>query len=167
MTEFSIVHEFEGDPQTFWRVFLDSEYQTEMYRSVGISRSEVSRDDQGDRLVVVARCMQERQPPAVVRSLLGGRQLGYVETLTFYKKGGLVEQLIEPTVMGDRFRFGGTVTVEKLDDKRLRRTYAGSIKIDLPLVGKKVEQSTVGEMRRTNDQAAQVTRAWLAKALTA
>jgi hypothetical protein len=164
MTEFSIVHEFEADPETFWRVFLDSEYNDALYRSVGVRREELSREDRGDEIVVRAHYASERQLPAVVQSLLGGRNLGYQETIIFRKRNGAVEQVIEPTVLTGRIRFGGHITIETVAPGRLRRVYAGSIAIDLPLVGKRIEQSTVSEMQRTHEQAAQVTREWLAKA---
>jgi Protein of unknown function (DUF2505) len=164
MTDFSITHEFETDPEGFWRVYLESAFQNEMYGSVGMKRSEVRRDDLGDRLVIVASYVAERQLPAVVRSVLGGKQLGYTETVTFHRARGEAEQQIVMNVMTDRIRFGGTIRLERLGDDHIRRTYAGAINVDIPLVGKKIEQSTVTEMKRTHEDAAKVTRAWLAKA---
>jgi uncharacterized protein YndB with AHSA1/START domain len=163
MTEFSIVHEFEADPQRFWRVFLDSEFLDEWYRSAGMRRQEVSRDDGTERLIMVARYVAERQLPAVVRSVIGGKQLGYTETATFDKQRARLDHVIEMNLMTDRVRFGGAFTVEPIDGGRVRQRYAGSIAVDLPLVGKKIEQSTVKEMERSHEAAAHVTRAWLQK----
>jgi hypothetical protein len=164
MTEFSIAHEFESDVERFWRVFLDGKFLTEWYHSAGMRREELSRDDGSGRLIWVARYAAERQMPSIVRSVLGNRQLGYTETATFDKARGVLEQVIVPTVMADRVRFGGVFTVEPIDGKRLRQRYAGSIAIDVPLVGRKVEQSTVKEIERSHAEAARVTRAWLARA---
>src|SRR5262245_5745694 len=121
MTEFSIVHEFATDSHGFWRVFLDSAFQNEMYRAVGMNRSEIRREEYDDRLIIVASFVSERQLPPVVRSMLGSRPLGYTETLTFRKHTGVAEQQIEMTVLRDRIRFGGTITVEKLGDEHVRR----------------------------------------------
>jgi hypothetical protein len=164
MTEFSIVHEFETDSDSFWRVFLDSAFQNEMYRAVGMKRSEIRREEYEDRLIIVATYVSDRQLPPVVRTMIGSRPLGYTETLTLRKHTGVVEQHIEMTVLRDRIRFGGTITVEKLGDEHVRREYAGAINVDIALIGKKVEQSTVNEMKRTHEQAAEVLRSWLQKA---
>src|SRR5215475_5314314 len=102
MTEFSIVHEFETDSHGFWRVFLDSAFQNEMYRAVGMKRSEIRREEYEDRLVIVATYVSERQLPPVVRSMLCSRAPGYTETLTFRRHTGVVEQQIEMTVLRDR-----------------------------------------------------------------
>jgi hypothetical protein len=165
MTEFRIDQEFEADPDTFWRLFTDGTYHDEWYRAVGVRRQELSREDrpQEGTLVVVARYGSERQLPSFVRALLGGRELGYVETTTFDRARRRVEQRVEPTVFADRVRFGGTITIEAIAPGRVRRAYAGSIAVDAPLVGRKIEQSTVKEMERTHAEAAKVTRAWLAR----
>ena len=163
MTEFSIDQEFEADADAFWRLFTDGKYHDEWYRSVGVRRTETSRVQDGDRLVVVARYGSERELPGFVRALLGGRELGYVETTTFDAARRRVEQRVEPTVFAERVRFGGTIAIEAIGNGRVRRAYAGRIAVDAPLVGRKIEQSTIKEMQRTHAEAAKVTRAWLAR----
>jgi hypothetical protein len=164
MTEFSIIHEFETDAQGFWRIFLDNEFQNEMYRAAGMQRTEIRREDLADRTVIVAECIADRQLPAIVRSLLGGNPLGYTETLTFHKPTSQLEQQIEMGVLTDRIRFNGALAVEKLADDHVRRCYSGAINVNIALMGKKIEQSTVNEMKRTHDHAAELMRAWLARA---
>jgi Protein of unknown function (DUF2505) len=164
MTEFSIAHEFESDPETFWRVFLDGKFLEEWYGSAGLNREEVSREAKGDQVIVVARYISQNQPPALVRSVLGGKQFGYVETATFTKGVSHFDQKIEPTVVADRVRFDARFSVEPIGPKRVRQTYAGVIAVNIPLLGKKLEQATVKEMERTHTVAANVTRAWLGRA---
>jgi hypothetical protein len=161
MTEFRIDQEFEADADAFWRLFTDGKYHDEWYRSVGVKRSELSRAERDGKLVVVARYGSERQLPSFVRALLGGRELGYVETTTFDGALRRVEQRVEPTLFADRVRFGGTITIEAIAPGRVRRGYAGSIAVDAPLVGKRIEQSTIKEMQRTHAEAAKVTQGWL------
>lgn len=163
MTEFSIDQEFDADAETFWRLFTDGSYHDEWYRAVGVKRTELSRASEDDRLVVVARYGSERELPGFVRALLGGRQLGYVETTRFDAFRRVVEQRVEPTVFADRVQFSGTIAIAALTPRRVRRSYRGSISVDAPLVGKKIEQSTIKEMQRTHAEAAKVTRAWLAR----
>jgi hypothetical protein len=163
MTEFRIDQEFEADPDQFWRIFTDGSYHDEWYRSVGVRRTELSREPQDGRLVVVARYGSERQLPSFVRALLGGRELGYVETTTFDGARRRVEQKVEPTLLADRVRFSGVITIEAIAPGRVRRAYAGAITVDAPLVGRKIEQSTIKEMQRTHAEAAKVTQKWLAR----
>jgi hypothetical protein len=164
MTEFSIAHEFDTDADTFWRVFLDGTFLEEWYRSGGLVRQELSREDAGDRVVVVARYQAQQQPPALVRSFFGGKPFGYVETASFTKSAGRLEHRIEMSVFADRVDFGGQIVLEPVGPRRLRQRYSGSIAVHVPLIGKKIEQATVKEMERTQAKAADVTRAWLARA---
>src|SRR4051812_46818242 len=161
MTEFSIAHEFDTDADIFWRVFLDGTFLDEWYRAGGLVRQELSRQEAGDHVRVVSRYQAEKQPPALVRSLLGGKPFGYTETATFARSAGRLDHTIEMSVMPDRVKFGGHIVLEPVAPGRVRQRYAGSIAVSLPLVGKKIEQATINEMQRTQAKAADVTRAWL------
>jgi hypothetical protein len=163
MTEFSIAHEFATDADTFWRVFLDGKFLEEWYRSGGLVRRELSRNDEGDRLVVVSRYEAQQQPPALVRSIFGGKPFGYTETASFIKSAARLEHRIEMSVMPDRVDFGGHIVLEPVAPGRVRQRYSGKIAVNLPLIGKKIEQATVKEMERTQAKAADVTRAWLGR----
>jgi hypothetical protein len=164
MTEFSIAHEFDTDTATFWSVFLNGQFLDEWYRAGGLARTELGREDSADKLVVTARFVAERQPPAIIRSVLGNKQFGYIETATFIKNASRLEQSLQALVMAERIRFSGVITAEPIGARRVRQLYTGSVNIDMPLVGKKIERSTVEEMERTHAEAANVTRAWLARA---
>ena len=164
MTEFSIVHEFSTDPATFWNVFFDAGYNQEFYRSAGVVRHELERRDDARVLTIVARYSSDIKLPGFVRAALGNRDLGYVETCTFHKDRGLVEQLVEPTVMPDRTRFNATIALTPVGAGRLRRSYSGAIDVDVPLIGRRIEAGTIKGMREMHETAAAVTRTWLAKA---
>ena len=163
MTEFSIAHEFDTDAETFWRIFLDGKFLEEWYRAGGLLRQEVSRDEAGDQVRVVSRYQAEKQPPALVRSLFGGKPFGYTETATFARSAGRLDHVIEMSVMPERVKFGGHIVLEPVAPGRLRQRYSGSIAVELPLIGKKIEQATIKEMERTQAKAADVTRAWLVR----
>jgi hypothetical protein len=161
MTEFSIAHEFDTDADTFWRIFLDDTFLGEWYRAGGLIRRELSRENGSDRVRVVARYEAEKQPPALVRTFFGGKPFGYTETATFDKSAGRLDHAIEMSVMPERVKFGGHIVLEPVTPGRLRQRYRGTIAVDVPLVGRKIEQATVKEMERTQAKAADVTRAWL------
>jgi hypothetical protein len=163
MTEFSIAHEFETDAERFWRLFLDEKFLGAWYRAGGLVRHELSRQDEGGRVRVTARYEAEKQPPALVRSFFGGKPFGYIETATFDAGAGRLDHTIEMSVMPERVKFGGHIVLEPAGGGRLRQRYRGSIAVDLPLVGRKIEQATIKEMERTQAKAADVTRAWLAR----
>lgn len=163
MTDFSIVHDFATDAQTFWRIFFDDAYNDEFYGSVGLARRVVDRSENDESLVVVAEFSSERQLPSFVQKLLGGRNLGYVETLTFRKGEQVAEQVVQPSVLSERVDFRGQISVDSVGPNLVRRTYRGTMQVSAPLIGGRIERATLGDMQRTHEQAAQVTRAWLAK----
>ncbi len=164
MTDFSIVHEFDTDAETFWRVFFDEHHAAAFYGSIGVVRTELRRDEDDDSLVVIARYSSERQLPGFVRKILGNRELGYVETLTYRKREGYAAQHVEPSIAAERTRFSGRIAVEPVAAGRIRRRYDGRLSIAIPLVGGRIERATIDDMTRAHQRAAEVTRAWLADA---
>ena len=165
MTEFSITHEFDADPATFWRVYLDGGFHDAMYRAVGVVRSELSRVQSDEQVVIVARCASGAATASRDGAHTGGQSRSRLYRNPHISKRQPASNAIdEPTMLGDRVRFAGTIAVEPIGPGRVRRTYAGSIAVNIPLFGARIEKSTVNEMKRTHEEAAVVTRAWLSQA---
>ena len=70
---------------------------------------------------------------------------------------------IEPAVMRDRFQLAGVFAVTPLGPGRCRREFSGELKVSIPLLGGKIEKFMVDQIRDGYDQAARITRDYLAK----
>jgi len=60
--------------------------------------------------------------------------------------------------MARRPHFASTVAVEPLGGDRSLRVFAGSLAVDVPLVGRRIEEGAVRDMRRIHDLAVEMMR---------
>ncbi len=157
MTEFSIDHELPGSAERVWALVVSDEFNAELYARVEVDRELVSEREEAGMVHRVVRSTSRRQMPAFVKKLLGG-DLGFTERIEWRRGETRLALAVEPTIMARRTRFASTLTVEPLGDGRSRRVFAGSIAVDLPIVGRRIEQGAVRDMGRIHELAAQMMR---------
>lgn len=160
--DFRIAHDFDTDPQGFWDLFFDEKFEEDMFRKIGMKgRVVLERKDTGDRLVRTQRLEPDLPVPAWASSVVSST--GYTEYDVYDKAASKMDVRIEPAMMANRFKMGGVFSVEPLGPGRCRRTFAGEVKVSVMLIGGKIEQLMLDEMRKGYDRAAEVTREWLAR----
>jgi hypothetical protein len=163
VTHFKIVHEFNADPATYWKVFLDEPYNVELYNRIGVKeRTMLDRSEDAKTVKWSIRIVPKRDLPGVIKKIVGG-DLGYTEISTLYKDENYIDVKVEPSLMKDKTKIRAKYTLTPIGEKRVRRTFEGDIDISLPLVGRKVEAVILEDMQRSYDIAAQVTSEWLAR----
>jgi hypothetical protein len=164
--KFTIAHEFECDPATFWEIFFDLEYQKEMYSGLKIKERTVllfEEDEHEIRRRI--KIMPERDLPGALKSVMKG-DLGYIEHNVYYKGKDVMNVRIEPTLMKDRFRMEAVFRVVPLGPRRIRREFTGEISVSVPLLGGQIEKLVIADVRKSYDQAALTTARWVAKKAT-
>jgi len=163
VTHFKIVHEFDSDPATYWKVFLHEPYNVELYDRIGVKeRTMLDRSEDAKTVKWSIRIVPKRDLPGVIKKIVGG-DLGYTEISTLYKDENYIDVKVEPSLMKDKTKIRAKYTLTPIGPKRVRRTFEGDIDISLPLVGKKVESVILEDMQRSYDIAAKVTSEWLAR----
>jgi hypothetical protein len=159
---FDIAHEFDCDPDEFWTIFFDDAFNREVFSRIRSERQVLESQDDGRTLRRVIRVSLTRDVPAIVQKALDGK-LGYIERSTFDKQTKKYDLAIEVPAAGSRFRIGGGFQVDAAGAGRCRRTWAGDAQVKVPLIGGRIEQVIVDNMRKDFDSAAEVLRAWIAK----
>jgi hypothetical protein len=163
MSHFSIAHEWNTNLERFWDVFFDDAFNDELSRRLKLKeRTVLERSETDTTMVWVLRILPERDLPGFVKSLVKG-DFGYVERNTYYKGKNTIETAIQPTLFADRTRIGGTFTLDVPGPGRVRRTWTGQIRVDVPLLGRKIEELIKSDMALSFGVAADVTREFLAK----
>jgi hypothetical protein len=157
MTEFSIDHELPGSAEHVWALVVSDDFNAELYARVQVDRELVSEREEAGVVHRVVRSTSRRQLPGFVKKLLGG-ELGFTERIEWRRGETRLSLAVEPTIMAKRTRFASTLAVEPLGEGRSRRVFAGAIAVDLPIVGRRVEQGAIRDMRRIHDLAAQMMR---------
>ncbi|HVH44695.1 MAG TPA: DUF2505 family protein [Labilithrix sp.] len=166
MQEFSIVHEFDGRPEQYWDLYLDDGYNRAFYAAVDVVFDVLEEVRDGGRITRAVR-YRSTQPVAPLMKPFLKDGLGYDEHATLDRTAGRVEQTVVPNAFADRVDIRGTITVEAISSTRIRRTYAGTVAIDVALLGRKMEAQTIAGMQKAQDIGAGVTREWLARAAEA
>jgi hypothetical protein len=162
MTEFTIEHEFAAEPDAVWQLVVDDDFNAELYARVQVDRAVLEdRDDAGQRVRRV-RSTSRRNLPGFVQRLVGG-PLSFDEEIRWRPGDHTLSLRVSPSILRERTRFDSQVAVEPAGPGRARRRFTGSIAIDLPLIGRRIEEGTVRDMRRIHDLAADLMRQRLAR----
>ncbi|HKA86260.1 MAG TPA: DUF2505 domain-containing protein [Haliangiales bacterium] len=162
MTHFAFAHDFDADPERYWRLFFDEPYNTDLYARLKTKDRTVLVHTEDDATIhFEQKVVPRRDLPGVIKKIVRG-DLGYVETATYHKGKSYMDVKIEPTLFRDRTRVRARYTVTALAPGKVRRTFEGDIHVDIPLIGRRVEAAVLEDVKRSYDVAAEVTREWLA-----
>ena len=162
MTPFSFEHVFcAGSPAEVMRAFWDPSHQRAQDEAVAITeRTVLELRDTGDERVRVTRIVPKRQLPALVRPFVSG-PLHYVETARWRKRTHEIDLEIVPSLLGGRAVIRVRYGLSPAGKGLIRRTYAGSVSVDVALISTRIERGIVAEFERSLPLAAEVTQRWL------
>lgn len=165
--DFTISHEFDCDPERYWRVFFDEEYNQALYAQLSVKERRVlERRDEQDGAVIhrVIRILPQTELPPAIRKLLGS-EIAYIERSTWKRAENKldVSVTIDVPAARDRFDFRGTYTVASLAPTRVRREFRAQVKVSIPLLGGQVEKQVAEGIRKQYETATAFTRRWLAE----
>ncbi len=166
MQPFCIVHEYQGTPGDFWALVLDDDHNRAFFAAVGLDYAVESETVEGARLLRTV-AYRSRTPVSALMRPFFPDGFGYREHSVFDLEGRRCEFRIEPGPFAKRATIHATLSLEALGSDRTRRTYAGTVAIDVPLLGRRLETETIRAMHKSHATAAHVTRAWLAQRLDA
>lgn len=162
-TRFSIVHEFDADPATYWEIFWDEAFNADQYARMHCGRQLLLLRDEEAQRVRDQEIRPERDVPAVLRKILPKGALRYVEHGVFAKPAGPLDVRVQVPTLGERFQLHAVYRVDPLPAGRCRREFAGECSIKVPLVGGLGEKAVVDNMRETYETAARVQAEWIAR----
>ena len=163
VTPFSFVHTFRApSPAVVFAAYFDAVHQREQDAVLDIAEREVLElTDDGSRVRRVCRVVPQRQIPAIARAVLGG-PLEYLDTAVWDRH---TNEIAVDVRVGSRIHIAATYALAAIGDFAIRRTYAGSVTVDVALVGGRVERGIVAEFQRSLPAAAACTQGYLDRTL--
>lgn len=165
MTPFSFTHTFDAEPAQFWKVFFHEPFNEDMYQRIKVKERRILKFEENDTTILrQVKVMPARDLPGFMKKIVGG-DFGYVEHNTIHKGKDTIDIVVEPTLFKDKTKMSGVFKVESLGPGKCRRSFAGTIAVSVPLLGGKIEDFIIAEMKGAYDAAAQVTAEWLKKDL--
>jgi hypothetical protein len=162
MRPFSFEHVFRapGIPAVF-DAYFDPDHQREQDDALGIAeRVELERVDDGEVLRRACRAVPRRQLPGILTPFVEGGVLAYHETAVWRRRDRAIELEIRPTLRGGRAVIRGVYALDAIAGG-IRRRYTGEVRVELPLIGGRVERGIVAELAASMPVAAGVTQRWL------
>jgi hypothetical protein len=161
VTPFCLEREFRATPARFWAVFFDRAYLAMVWQHARLRESEILdwRDD-GATIRRRIRMIPHRELPLVIRKLTGAT-LEYIEESVFHRAENRVDIRVVPTLLTDRVLIAAEYKVTACAPDRLLRTFAGTISVNVPIVGKTIEKLVIDDVAKSYAEAAEVTDGWL------
>lgn len=160
--KFSIVHEFDIDPKGYWELFLSKDFNEALMAGLKMKNYKIlEQTDDGKTMRRVHSMEPEVAIPAMFQKFVP--DLGYTEYDELDHARSSMHVKIVPAAMKDKFSTEGDYIVTPAGEGKCRREFRGETKVSIMLVGGKMEQFTVDEMKKSYETATRITKEWIAK----
>lgn len=154
MTPFCLEHEFRAASiEAVLAAYFDDDHQVEQDRVLAIVEREVLERTDGRR---VCRVVPHRTWPTWLQPFVT-RTVTYVESVT--RDGDELAIEIRPSL--PRVVIAATYRLTQVGPQAIRRRYAGTVSVNIALIGSRLERGIVDELARSVPLAAACTQAWL------
>lgn len=160
--KFSLPHTFDCDPATLWSITDDPEFERRLGERSDTGRELLDERIDGGVRYVRRRITANRELPAAMKKVLGSDQITYTQETWRPVDGNELRWKITPMVLAGKFTGEGTTTVTAIPTG-CRRIIAGELRIAVPLIGAKMEQKLVDDVRASYEKAAVILREMLAE----
>lgn len=159
--KFQVEHRFDGlSVAEYEKIYFDEAFNESLCKTVGLTRTLVSLDDDGKRIRRVVRVAPDREVPAPVAKVVGSNKLEYTETVEYVWGSGRGTWTTTPQVMADKVKSSGDFRFAA-SGSGVTRTVGGEIEVKIFGLGGLVEKFIVADVEKSYDKAAEFTRSWL------
>lgn len=166
MRNVHLEHEIHCDVETFWKVFLDREFNETLYRKqLAFPAYDILEQAETDSEVVRKTKGRPRtNMPAAVQKLMGDN-FGYVEEGRMKKGSNLWTFKVHPSTLADKLTNEGTVRVEPIGTGKVKRLADFKLEARVFAIGGLIESTTEKEYRDGWDASATFMNHWIREKL--
>lgn len=158
----AIEHDYEGiSAERFEEVYFDETFATALAATLKLGRTLVRLERTPERIVRHVRIEPEREIPAPVAKLLGGKRFAYVEELDYDVARHAGRWRIIPNVLEGKVDAGGTFEL-LAGGNGVKRRLLGDISVSVFGIGGLVERIVVSELERSYENGAVFMRQYVA-----
>ena len=158
-----IRHRFDCSPDRFWEMYWDDELDAMLNEGSSVDREVVEEHEEGEVLVRRLRFTPHQELPSAAASLLGATKLVYEQENRYDRGSKVLHWRVEPTILPGKLDASGTVEVVAVGDGQCEQRVMGEIKVNVMMIGGRIEKAVVAEVEKSWTRTAEVCRAWLAK----
>ena len=162
MGKFTLTHEIHCNAATFWKVFLDREFNEKLYKGpLGFPDFTIVDQKEDDATVTRKVAAQPKmEVPGPVAKLIGPG-FRYTEEGAMTKSEGIWRWKMIPSTLADKLFTSGTVRVEAAGDSKARRIAEITIEAKIFAVGGLIESTAEKQMRDGWDQSSTFMNQWI------
>jgi hypothetical protein len=159
--KFSFAHEFDIDVKGYWEMFLSPEFTETLMTGLKMKNFKiVSKTDDGKTMRRALFAEPQVAIPGMFTKFIPS--VAYTEHDTLDYATNVMKVVVEPETMKDKFDTKGDYIVTPLGEGRCKREFRGECKVSIMMIGGKMEQFTVDQMKTSYDEATRITREWIA-----
>lgn len=137
MFKLNLSHDIHCDSATFWKIFLDEDFNQVLHRKqLGYARYDiVENNETSTQQIRKVRATSTMELPQPLLRVLGSRNFGFTEEGTLDKGTGIWKFKSVPTIMADRIRHEGSIRVEPAGAGKVRRCCEITFEARILLIG--------------------------------
>lgn len=164
-TSFRFEHTFRAaSAETVLRAYFDPDHLAAQDKVGELTGREVLEEREDETVKACTWKVSSQKPlPLFARPFVDGGRLTYKEAMTWRKRDGEIDLVITPQIMNGRVQLTALYKLAQAGEHQVRRTYSGSVSVDIRLVGGKIERSVVQQIEEGIPLMFQCTQDWLAK----
>ncbi len=137
-TKISIEDRFDCSPQKLYDLLSNDKFDDELMQALKMQKSKQSEEKNADGTLFKIRLTSPDEIPAIAKKFTGDH-LSYVETRQWQDSKLANTWLIQPEVKGTTVEAKGTTHIVADGAGCIRKT-EGTISVNLPLIGRKIEE---------------------------
>jgi len=165
MATFTVTHEIQCDEETFWKIFVDKEFNENLYR-VGLGFHDFSILEQTETDTEIRRKTsgKPKMPnlPGPLKKVIGDG-FGYTELGSMNKKDRVWRYKLTPTTMADKIRQEGKVTTQPAGEGKVKRVAELVVEAKIFGIGGLLESNIEKSLRDGWDDSAKFMNKWIAE----
>lgn len=160
-TEIMIEDRFVCEPQKLTELLSDNAFDDDLMKALKMGKELLGEEKKSAGPEYRIRLTSAEPIPAIAKKFVG-EHLSYVETRTWNQAACSNQWVIVPDVKGATVEVKGTTEIVADGHGCVRRT-KGKVSVNLPLIGKKIEEMVLQSITDTFKKNADYCRAYLEK----
>ena len=162
-TSFSFEHVFRAaSPAVIFNAYFDADHLATQDKLAELGdRTIVSDEDTPARRTTSWRVTSQKPLPAIARPFVEGGRLSYVEQMIWRRAEDEVDLVVTPQILGGRVTLTAVYQLTRVGEAQFLRRYAGSVNVNIRLVGGKIEKGILAELEKAMPMMAACTQGWL------
>lgn len=165
MGKFTVTHEINCNVDTFWKTFLDKDFNVQLYKeTLGFPEWTIVDQTEDDaRAFRKVAAMPKMDVPGPVAKLIGSN-FRYTEEGSMTKPDRVWRWKMTPSTLADKLFTSGVIRAEPIGDGKTRRIAEMAVEAKIFGVGGLIESSAEKQLRDGWDKSASFMNKYLASA---